>query len=77
VPHLTEFGNSLDGELFTLDSSGNDAIRRPVNEELVSAWQAWAPDAPDELTGSRQERLRPAPIPRVSPGHLIHDEGEM
>jgi FAD binding domain-containing protein/berberine-like enzyme len=31
VPHLTEFGNSLDGELFTPDSSGYDAIRRPVN----------------------------------------------
>jgi len=31
VPHLTEFGNSLDGELFTPDSPGYDAIRRPVN----------------------------------------------
>jgi FAD/FMN-containing dehydrogenase len=31
VPHLTEFGSSLDGELFTADSSGYDAIRRPVN----------------------------------------------
>lgn len=31
MPHLTEFGNSLDGELFTPDSSGYDAIRRPVN----------------------------------------------
>jgi FAD/FMN-containing dehydrogenase len=31
VPHLTEFGNSLDGELFTPNSPGYDAIRRPVN----------------------------------------------
>jgi FAD/FMN-containing dehydrogenase len=31
VPHLTEFGNSLDGELFTPSSPGYDAIRRPVN----------------------------------------------
>jgi FAD/FMN-containing dehydrogenase len=31
VPHLTEFCNSLDGELFTPDSPRYDAIRRPVN----------------------------------------------
>jgi hypothetical protein len=31
VPHPTEFGNSLDGELFTPESPGYDAIRRPVN----------------------------------------------
>ena len=31
MPHLTEFGKSLDGELFTPDSSGYDAIRRPAN----------------------------------------------
>jgi FAD/FMN-containing dehydrogenase len=31
VPHLTEFGKSLDGELFTPNSPGYDAIRRPVN----------------------------------------------
>jgi hypothetical protein len=31
VPHLTEFGNSLDGELFTPSSPGYDAIRRAVN----------------------------------------------
>jgi FAD/FMN-containing dehydrogenase len=31
VPNLTEFGNSLDGELFGPDSSGYEAIRRPVN----------------------------------------------
>jgi FAD/FMN-containing dehydrogenase len=31
VPHPTEFGNSLDGELFTPDSPGYDAIRRPLN----------------------------------------------
>ena len=31
MPHLTEFGNSLVGGLFTPDSSGYDAIRRPVN----------------------------------------------
>jgi FAD/FMN-containing dehydrogenase len=31
VLHLTEFGNSLDGELFTPGSPGYDAIRRPVN----------------------------------------------
>ncbi len=77
VPDLAELGNSLDGELFSPDSPGYEAIRRPVNlayrevrprlvvlcrsvsdvvgamtyatatEELVSAWQAWAPD---ELT---------------------------
>jgi FAD/FMN-containing dehydrogenase len=31
VPHLTEFGTSLDGELFTPNSPGYDAIRRPAN----------------------------------------------
>jgi FAD/FMN-containing dehydrogenase len=31
VPDLAEFGRSLDGELFTPDSAGYDAIRRPVN----------------------------------------------
>jgi FAD/FMN-containing dehydrogenase len=31
VPHPTEFGNSLDGELITPDSPGYDAIRRPLN----------------------------------------------
>lgn len=31
MPHLAEFGNSLVGGLFTPDSSGYDAIRRPVN----------------------------------------------
>ncbi|MEN3305795.1 MAG: hypothetical protein V7603_1997 [Micromonosporaceae bacterium] len=31
MPNLTEFGNSLDGELFNPDSSGYEAIRRPVN----------------------------------------------
>jgi hypothetical protein len=31
VPDLAEFGNSLDGELFSPDSSGYEAIRRPVN----------------------------------------------
>ena len=31
MPHLTEFGNSLVGGLFTPDSPGYDAIRRPVN----------------------------------------------
>jgi FAD/FMN-containing dehydrogenase len=31
VSSLTEFGNSLDGELFSPDSSGYEAIRRPVN----------------------------------------------
>jgi FAD/FMN-containing dehydrogenase len=31
VPRLTEFGKSLDGELFTSSSPGYDAIRRPVN----------------------------------------------
>ena len=31
MPDLTEFGNSLDGELFSPDSPGYDAIRRPVN----------------------------------------------
>lgn len=31
MPHLAEFGKSLDGELFTPGSPGYDAIRRPVN----------------------------------------------
>jgi FAD/FMN-containing dehydrogenase len=31
VPRLTEFGTSLDGELFTSSSPGYDAIRRPAN----------------------------------------------
>jgi len=31
VPDLAEFGNSLDGELFSPDSPGYEAIRRPVN----------------------------------------------
>jgi FAD/FMN-containing dehydrogenase len=31
VPDLAEFGNSLDGELFSPDSLGYEAIRRPVN----------------------------------------------
>jgi FAD/FMN-containing dehydrogenase len=31
VPDLAEFGNSLDGQLFSPDSSGYEAIRRPVN----------------------------------------------
>jgi FAD/FMN-containing dehydrogenase len=31
VPALAEFGHSLDGELFTPDSPGYEAIRRPVN----------------------------------------------
>jgi FAD/FMN-containing dehydrogenase len=31
VPDLAELGNSLDGELFSPDSPGYDAIRRPVN----------------------------------------------
>jgi FAD/FMN-containing dehydrogenase len=31
VPHLAKFGDSLDGELFSPDSSGYEAIRRPVN----------------------------------------------
>jgi FAD/FMN-containing dehydrogenase len=31
VPDLAEFRNSLDGELFSPDSSGYEAIRRPVN----------------------------------------------
>jgi FAD/FMN-containing dehydrogenase len=31
VPDLAEFGNSLDGALFSPDSSGYEAIRRPVN----------------------------------------------
>jgi hypothetical protein len=31
VPHLSEFGNLLDGELFSPSSQGYDAIRRPVN----------------------------------------------
>jgi FAD/FMN-containing dehydrogenase len=31
VPDLAEFGNSLDGESFSPDSPGYDAIRRPVN----------------------------------------------
>jgi FAD/FMN-containing dehydrogenase len=31
VSSLTEFGNSLDGELFNPDSSGYEAVRRPVN----------------------------------------------
>jgi FAD/FMN-containing dehydrogenase len=31
VLDLAEFGNSLDGELFSPDSSGYEAIRRPVN----------------------------------------------
>jgi FAD/FMN-containing dehydrogenase len=31
VPHLAEFGNSLDGELFSPDSPGYEAVRRPVN----------------------------------------------
>ena len=31
MPDLAEFGNSLDGELFSPDSPGYEAIRRPVN----------------------------------------------
>ncbi|WP_308283338.1 FAD-binding oxidoreductase [Pseudonocardia nigra] len=31
MPDLAEFRTALDGELFSLDSSGYDAIRRPVN----------------------------------------------
>ncbi|MGH3203333.1 MAG: FAD-binding oxidoreductase [Streptosporangiaceae bacterium] len=31
MPALAEFGNSLDGELFSPDSPGYEAIRRPVN----------------------------------------------
>lgn len=31
VPDLAEFGQSLDGELFSPDSPGYEAIRRPVN----------------------------------------------
>jgi len=31
VPDLAEFGRSLDGELFSPDSPGYEAIRRPVN----------------------------------------------
>src|SRR5262249_58577750 len=31
VPDLAEFGHSLDGALFSPDSPGYDAIRRPVN----------------------------------------------
>jgi FAD/FMN-containing dehydrogenase len=31
VPDLAEFGNSLDGESFSPDSPGYEAIRRPVN----------------------------------------------
>jgi FAD/FMN-containing dehydrogenase len=31
VPDLAEFGNLLDGELFSPDSPGYEAIRRPVN----------------------------------------------
>jgi FAD/FMN-containing dehydrogenase len=31
MPDLAEFGSSLDGELFSPDSSGYEAIRRPVN----------------------------------------------
>jgi hypothetical protein len=31
VPDLAEFGNSLDGELFSPDAPGYEAIRRPVN----------------------------------------------
>lgn len=31
MAHLTEFGRSLDGELFTPGSPGYEAIRRPVN----------------------------------------------
>jgi FAD/FMN-containing dehydrogenase len=31
VPNLVEFGDSLDGELFSPGSSGYEAIRRPVN----------------------------------------------
>ncbi|MGH3152710.1 MAG: FAD-binding oxidoreductase [Streptosporangiaceae bacterium] len=31
MPDLSEFGNSLDGELFSPDSPGYEAIRRPVN----------------------------------------------
>lgn len=31
MPNLVEFGNSLDGELFSPDSSGYEAIRRPVS----------------------------------------------
>lgn len=31
MPGIAEFGNSLDGELFSPDSPGYEAIRRPVN----------------------------------------------
>jgi FAD/FMN-containing dehydrogenase len=31
VPDLAEFGSSLDGEVFSADSPGYEAIRRPVN----------------------------------------------
>ena len=31
VPDLAEFGDSLDGELFSPDSPGYEAVRRPVN----------------------------------------------
>ena len=31
MPDLAAFGNSLDGELFSPDSPGYEAIRRPVN----------------------------------------------
>jgi FAD/FMN-containing dehydrogenase len=31
MPDLTEFANSLDGEVFSPDSSGYEAVRRPVN----------------------------------------------
>ena len=31
MPDLAEFGSSLDGELFSPDSPGYEAVRRPVN----------------------------------------------
>jgi FAD/FMN-containing dehydrogenase len=31
VPDLVDFGNALDGELFSPDSAGYEAVRRPVN----------------------------------------------